>query len=337
MLLPLREMANRALEKADFTSSVHTKQLNKALDWINVRYDRIIRSYPWDNIIRNYTFTLIASQSDYALQRDVDEIIKIFDITNGRDIEEISESEYQKFLAPLLDVTGNETVENPEGYRRTKILSSKELMTTADTVEVVSSNVNDDTPNAIRVCGEVSGVELCENIVLTGTTPATSINSYDSGASLRVSVYTTDGTDKDVVGNITIRESITPANVKAVISPQDFAAQYQWIAFFPEPPTSSLPTVRVTYRRRINRLDNLMDIPIIDCCNELIQGAYSDLLKNDGDPRATQEETKFESMVFELQKRYGTNPNFNTQFKEKKSNIKRRRGFLGTVPYSGVV
>lgn len=336
MILPYREMAKRILEKVDLNATSNTTQLNKVLDWINVRYDRILRIYPWDALIRQYTFALSASITDYALQRDVEEIIKIVDITNGRDLREISEGEYQEYIAPTEQVSGNETVGNPFGYRRSNILTCKELMSTGDTIDVLSSDVNDLTPNAVRICGLVSGVEVCENVTLTGTTAAVSTNTYDADSPLRISVSTTDGTDKSVVGNITVRETTDTSKVKSIIAPQDFSTEYQWISFFPQPPTTSLPTVKVTYRRRINRLVNAMDIPIIDCCNEIMQGAYSDMLRNDGDPRAQSEEAKFEIMVLELMKRYETNPNYVMQFKGPEGRRTANRGFLGNVAYAGV-
>lgn len=335
MILPYREMAKRVLEKVDLNADDNTTQLNKVLDWINVRYDRIIRAYPWDNLIRSYNLTLTASQADYALKRDVDEIISIIDITNGRELSEISEQEYQEFIAHEQQVVGNVTTGDPQGYRRNGIFTCKELMTAADKIQVISSDVNDLTPNAVRVCGEVSGIEVCENIVLSGTTAVDSTNTFDASSPLRISVLTTDGTDKSVAGTITVREKTDTSKVKAIIAPQDFATDYQWISFFPEPPTTSLPTVDITYRRKVNRLTNVADIPIIDCSQELIQGAFSDLLKNDGDPRASSEDAKFEIMVRELIKRYQTNTNYHFRFRQKKKVFDR--GFMGTVPYSGVI
>ena len=81
--------------------------------------------------------------TDYALDRNLDEIIKIVDITNGKDLDEISESEYKEFIAPFEQVTGNITVGDPQGYRRINILSNKELMSTADTVQVLSLSILD--------------------------------------------------------------------------------------------------------------------------------------------------------------------------------------------------
>lgn len=339
MLLTLRQMANRVLEKKDLTAT-NTKQLNKVLDWINIRYDRIVRSFPWTELQRQYNLTVVASQKDYALQRDVDEIIKMVDITNGIDLPEISNAEHAEIIAPLQDVTGSITTGDPQGYYQLRTLTCKQAMSAADTVEIVSSNNNDDSPNAIRVCGEVSGVELCENITLTGTTAATSTNTYDSGSMLKISLGTTDGTDADTAGTITVRESTDTTKVKSIIKPGDNGTEYKWLTMFPTPPaTGTMPTIRVLYRKRPTRLINVMDIPEFDCCNELIQGAFADLLFNDSDPRSQQEEAMFNFMVSALMKKSETKPNYIMQFTPKmdlKKVMGRRTGFLGSVPYSGV-
>lgn len=341
MILPFREMAKRVLEKQDLTAASNTTQLNKVLDWINLRYDRIVRSYPWPEIIRQYNLTLTASTTDYSLQRDVDEIVKLTDVTNGRDLPEITPSEHAEFIAPFQDVTGNITTGSVEGYIRLRTLTTEQAMTIADTIQVLSSNNNDDTPNAVRVCGLVSGIEICENLTLTGTTAVESTNTYDSGAYLRISVATTDGTDKDIVGNITVREKTTTANTKAVISPSDWATEYHWIRVFPQPESSGTqPTIRILYRKRVLPMINVLDVPEFDCSTELIQGAYADLLRNDKDPRSDGEEARFNSMVQELMKKAETEPNYIMRFTPKMNYPTKRQnqiGFMGSVPYSGVV
>jgi len=336
MILTRREIADRALEKVDL-SSENTTQLNKVLDWIDIRYERIIRSHPWSELVRSYDFALINSQIDYSLKRDLDEILKINDITNGCNLPETSASEYSEFIAPYYDVSGNETEgDQPQGYYLLNSLYCKELMTISDTLEIVSSDITDSSPNCIRICGDVNGVKLCENIVLNGTTAVTSTNTYDSGSNLIISSGTIDGAKKSITGVVTVRETLTTANVKSVIANNDFATMYKWIRVFPKPTeTGTMPTLRILYRKTPISFNNVNNIPEIDCSLELIQGAFSDLLKNDGDSSWQVEEQRFGQMVQELIKKDGRRPNYIVQFTPRLDTRKPlRRGFLGNNPYS---
>jgi len=342
MILNFREIADRAMEKTDLVSTLNTTQLNKVLDWINLRYDRIIRAYPWPLFLRTQNVTVIASTNKYVLDEETDEITTIVDITNGRTLNEISGPEYDEFIAPSYDVSSSETKSNyPQGYFQLYGITCKQLMTIADKVQVVSSVAGDATPNAVRVCGQVSGIETCENIIINGTTAVDSTNTFDSGSLLRISVGTTTGVAKTNTGNITVREKTTATNIKAVMNPAMFAASYKWIQIFPLPDTSgTYPTLRVRYRKKVNLMTATTDIPAMDCCTELVQGAYADILWNDGQQSAQVEESRFNAMVEGLIKKEETNPNYVMRFTPRGLNQNtygdNRNGFMGNKAYSGV-
>lgn len=338
MILPLIEMAKRVLEKADLNATDHTIQLNKVKDWINDVYVRISRLYLWPELLRTTTLTLEASTTDYALNSDIDDILKVTDVTNGTNIRELSEDEFREFLAPYQLVTTGKTVSTPIGYRQTKVLSCKQMMSTSDTVRVYSSNANDVAPNAVRISGLVSGVELAESVTLNGTTPVTSTLTYDANTSLNISVSTTDGSDKTILGYISVTETTDASKVKTIIKPNEFASQYQWISVFPTPPASgTLPTWSFLYKKRIQQLQNVMDMPELDCSLELMQGAYVELLKNDNDARYTTEAQIFSNMVQELIRDSSKTENYHFQFRGRNKNNHTWHSFMGSTPYSGVL
>ena len=314
MILTLQEIVRQALERRDLDITKNTTQRDKAYDFANQRYERIYRLYPWTGTIDSETITIVEGQKEYVLDYKAGEVLNVFDFTSGRDIDEHSLRTYIEQIAALQDVVGNVRDGNVGGYRQIRETTSKESMQIDDTVEVISSNNNDLTPNCVRIVGKSSGIQVAENITLTGTTAATSMNTYDSGEYLQITAGTTDGTEKTVSGILSVRESTTPANVKAQIASVDDATWYQWIAVNPTP-KSSPNSVVVYYRKRFRKLVNFNDAPIIDCGNELVQGVYVDLLKNDNQfGQAQAEEVNWKGMIEELYSRTSRKPNLPLKF-----------------------
>ena len=307
MLITFREIQRRVQARIQNTSTSTTNDndlLPKIKDWVNERYDRIYRSFPFPGTTETYDLTLTASQVEYIFDRNVFKVWGIFDKTNGFPIKKDTIQNHILHHAIDLDVTNNILADDPTRWRPVGTFTVKAEIVSAEKVTVVSTSASDISPNVVRVSGLVNGVILGENIVLTGTSSAASTNTYDANQKLKISIGTSDQTRKTVVGKITVTGQ-TSSTVYAQVSPQEFAHEYHWFRVSPTPKASGTqPTWEIWHSLPIEFLVNDNDIPIYDCCDELVQGTFADALREDGlEQEATIAEEKFVSMVKELQEK----------------------------------
>ncbi len=179
--LTFREIKRQVQAKIQNTSDSTTYDndlLPKIKDWINERYARIYRSHYWRDTINDYTLTLTASQAEYAFDRDVYEIISILDQTNGIPVTEDSIQDHVRNYEVNYDTYGVISYDNPARYRITGTHTVKsEIGNTGEQIDIVSSSASDVSPNCVHIKGLVNGIEVEEDITLTGTTTATSTNT----------------------------------------------------------------------------------------------------------------------------------------------------------------
>ncbi len=292
------------LQNTSISISNANDLLPKIKDWAGYRYDRIMRVFPWPHLIRDYDLSVVSGTSDYSLRRDLDKVITISDITNGRVINEETIQSHERFVAPILEVAGNvQTSKQPSLYRFIGSKSVSALLSIADTVQVISTSASDITPKVIHIVGEVSEVQVSEDIVLTGVSSADSANTYDSGSELILSQGTNDGTLSDLAGVVTVREKTTTSNILSVFAPEERAPSFRWIRLSPQP--AAALTARIWYKKKWRRLVDDNDIPEIDCANEIIEGIVADALWEDGQGSEAQiQEQKYSDLVNELWKSY---------------------------------
>lgn len=273
--------------------------LPKVKDWCRTRYDRILRSFPWAELTRNYSLSVTASTRDYALRYDVESIIKIWDATNGKELIAMSVQDYARFVQPVYEVASATMSGQPDNYIEIGQKSVTALLSTSDKVQVLSTSASDISPKVIRITGEVSGYPISESLTLTGTTAVDSTNTFDSGAELTITAGTSDGSLSDLAGVVTVREKTTSSNVLAKLSPEERAPLFSWIRLSPTP--ASALTAQVWYKRKWRPLNNDNDAPIVPCANEIVEGVIADALWEDGQEAAAQaQETKFSNSVMEL-------------------------------------
>lgn len=268
--------------------------ITKSKNWINERYHRIIRGFPFEENLGNQEMTIVASQRAYAMDWEIDKIWAIFDSTNGKVITIRDPQYYVRNRALDLDQTGNVQVGDPTMCYPigTYYVKAETGGTTGEKITVVSTSgtTTDGTSQVVRVRGLVSDAVTYEEIALTGTTAGTSTNTWDDDQKLTLSIGTTDGSIKTVAGIVTVTGA-TSGSVLAKISPYDIATQYRWFEVSPLPKASGTqPTWRIFYSKRLQPMINNNDIPILDCCNEIVQGAYCDALKEDGQDWETEEQ-----------------------------------------------
>lgn len=284
-------------------TSVSTSNANdllpKVKDWCRTRYDRILRSFPWNELNRSYSLSVTAGTRDYALRYDLESIIKMWDTTHGFEITALDIRDHIRFNAINLEVVGNVQTGNPDQYIDIGSKSCSALMSIADKVQVLSTSASDVSPAVIRITGEVSGMPVGENITLTGVTAVDSSNTFDASAELQITAGSSSAVLTDLVGVVTVREKTTPGNIIAKLSPNERSPFYKWIRFSVEP--ASAFTGQIWYKKRWLPLTNDNDAPVIPCANEIVEGVVADALWEDGQENAAQaQEAKFVKSVTEL-------------------------------------
>jgi hypothetical protein len=163
--------AQAAVQNTSTSTSNANDILPKVKDWCRTRYDRIMRSFPWDELNRTYDLSVTASIRDYSLRYDLESIIKIWDTTHGNEVKALDIRDHVRFNAINQEVSGNVQTGNVDSYIDIGSKSCSALMSTADQVQVLSSSASDVTPMVIRITGEVSGIAVSEQLVLTGQLP----------------------------------------------------------------------------------------------------------------------------------------------------------------------
>ena len=303
MILTFKEIQRRVGRRVQNVTTSTTNAndiLPKIKDWINERYERILRLYPWEENLGDTTLTIVASQRAYAMDRGIDKIWAIFDQTNGRIISIKDVQSYVRGYAVDNDQTGNVQTGDPTRCYPIGSYTVKNIThTSAEKVTISSSHASDVTPSVVHIRGLVSGVENYEDIVLNGTGGVDSGLTYDAAQKLQISVGTSDGSVLTLYGTITVIGK-TSTSVLTKVSRYDMATLYRWYEVNPLPKaTGTQPTWRIFYGKRMMPMVADNDIPVIDCSQELIQGAFADAMKEDGEAWQD-EETIFTAMVEEL-------------------------------------
>jgi hypothetical protein len=273
--------------------------LPKVKDWVRTRYDRILRNFPWGELNRSYNLPIISGTRDYSLRYDLEDVIKMWDTTNGKEITALDIRDHVRFNAVSLEVVGNVQTGTADHYIPIGSKSCSALLSVADKVQVLSTSASDVAPCIVRITGEVSGMTVSEDITLTGATAVDSANTYDASSELQIAQGSSSATLTDAVGVITVREKTTATNILAKLSPSDRSPLFKWIRLSLMP--SANATFQVWYKKRWLPLVNDNDAPIIPCANELVEGVVADALWEDGQVTGAQDqEQKFANSVKEL-------------------------------------
>ena len=299
-----RRVQQRILNDSTATSDTINDFIPKCKVWINERYERIVRSKPWEYLNKETELQIVASQEDYAMPRSYDAagFVSAFDATNGIRITYTSAAENNRFSAVSHDVTDSTLTGNPlRFYNIGQHTTKTQTGSAAEKVGVTSTSSSDVSPLVVHIKGLSSSVEIEEDVILTGVTEAQTTNTYDADQKLEISLGTNDGTTPVPVGTITA-DGVTSSNVLTKISKFTLATTYQWIRVSPTPKsTGTQPLWKFWHRRKFEPLTDDNDIPIFDCVNAIIVGTYADALREDGQETvADTSEMRFVALVEEL-------------------------------------
>lgn len=224
--------------------------------YCNDIYFDILKRINWKDINDSYTFSTVAGTSDYALPQNFGKEVYVFNSSTNVELSPITMQELVRDYADGLSSSGD--------IARYLIVNKpvKKQPTSSSTLSIVSSSASDTTQSVYIVGIDSNEVELSEEVVITGTTPVASVNSYTSIRSISKSAITT--------GRITITSNSGAVTV-AVMSPNDKAYSVVSVRLHYTP--TSVVTISMPYIINPYPLVNSYDQPVIDCADVIELGA----------------------------------------------------------------
>lgn len=250
---------NVANEVGDSSSSF----ASKVGVWINNRYEDFINSYPWEELFSVCSVNSTAGVCAVNIPNNFEQIVFVWDATNGTYLTETDEQEVYKYNADTMSTTSKST---PTLYY-TKWDCVKNQASAANAIMAKSSSAS-DTTQTLLVRGIVSDVETYETLSFSGATVVTATNSYSQILALSKSAAT--------VGKVTVYDN-DGTTVIAEIPKENLISRYLRLLFHWCP--SGTSTYHVRGKRRVLPLSQTDDYPAIDCATELEKGATADAWK----------------------------------------------------------
>lgn len=218
---------------------------------INYVYRRIRRMNGAENSEREFSLTTNTSSSKYGMPVYVNEILKITDPTNDRDIKEMTSQQYKT------ELPGNDDTGDPEWYFQIGTFGVEVQPSSTGVLTVESSSALDASSTYVTVFGTNSAdIRISEDVTMNGTTAVPTTNSFKTVE--RIVKSEDDGTSW--VGYVTVKD--VGGNSLAVIPSYMESPTYRWIEFYPKPSVAITYTVQ-TYSET-PELINDNDWPEID-------------------------------------------------------------------------
>jgi hypothetical protein len=233
-------------ETRDTSSSFQTI----AKRYCNDGYEEILRRLIQSNVVeqnRTFSLTTVAGTRSYTAPYDMGEVVYCLDTTNGKEVSVGNENDIYSKYPTAINTTGVPFLIVPRADSNLRV---QPLV--PNTIRIGSDSAS-DTTQSVFLRGISGSAEFYESVGLSGTTTATSVNSYDYLLEAIKSAST--------VGKVTITY-ITDATIASLISPESFFERYKVLEFYYVPAGSYTYTIR--YRRQIKPMSQDNDIPIVD-------------------------------------------------------------------------
>jgi len=213
--------------------------------WAFSRRKEVHHNWSW--LKRKTTFDTVASQEDYLMAREIDNIYLIRQTTSPALLERWPDEKFYKVLPNPTD-TGN-----PRLYREFGVEGVATALAEEDTLDVVSSSAADDGDDdlGVTIRGFVGGYMDSEIYTLDGTSTVSGAKTFQA-RSLFISK------SKNTTGKITITENSGGETI-AVLGPEDRNPIYKMLSLYPIP--SSAITINVHYYTHLRELNSDFDTP----------------------------------------------------------------------------
>jgi hypothetical protein len=207
-------------------SSDPTTDAFRAQVAVNRAVRRIWNHAKWTFRRKTYTFSTVAAQTDYILDKSVGQIYSVLSANQPYKLQPISRFNLDK-LDPQRTLTGD-----PRLVAISDISPVIVQTAAASVISVVSNNVLDITQKVL-VKGVVGGQVFYEQLALNGTTPALTTNSFTSIISITKSDVT--------LGQVIVTAGATTLLVLGAL---EKTAYLRIMTLYPIPTSIILITVR---------------------------------------------------------------------------------------------
>lgn len=277
----MKTQVSRMINKSD------SAFLTKLEDFINQRQNDIVRRWTWPQLITQTTVTSTAGLETVIMPKDMEYIIEIHDRVNDVVLFPSDPSSQTRS-----DVSSIDAQAIPHIYW---LLEDTVLaQPTSSSVMAISSSDATDTTQTVRVWGISSGEETTDQVNLSGTGTASTVNAYTRIDRISKSDVT--------AGVVTITSNGATVTV-STIAQRDFTSRHTKIRLHRVP--NAAIVYNLTYYKRIPRLQFSDDVPVFPIHQALIIGAYAQALEEQRQfSKAQFEWTKYESEIFILMQQF---------------------------------
>ena len=220
--------------------------------FVNLTLGEIWTAAPWGFKRRKQTFATVASQEDYNLDAEVDEIRLLRLRSTPRKLVYIPDHIFYELQADP-EGTGSGT---PWGYRLWEETGFATNLAAADTVYINSSSTADTSTFTVRISGRNSSGEIVtETLTLNGTSNVTSSTTWAASGLMQISK------SARTTGTITCYRT-TGATQLTELAPDETAPRFKRLSLYPIP--SSALTLYLEYDERLRPLFHATDVPQMD-------------------------------------------------------------------------
>ena len=204
----------------------------------------------WSFLKQKENFSTVASTEDYILAREIDHINLVRQTESPTLLHRVTDEDFFKYV-PDPTATGN-----PRFYRIWEVEGVSTKLSSADTIDVLSSSASDagDSALSVSVSGYSSGLWRTNTYQLNGVTPVSGTITFDADSPIIVSKQ------KNTTGVITARKN-TGSTTLVTLSPTERSPRFKVISLYPIP--SSVMTIYIEFHSSIPSLYADSDSPIL--------------------------------------------------------------------------
>ncbi len=251
-----------------------TNYLTKIGVWIQLSHKLLADIYDyWIDLQGIHDFSTADGTEDYPLPNNFDKPFRLFDLTNKKKVNPITEEEYSD---GNISSIANATEGNSENYRLYGTTGSTvAISTSGDTIKVKSSYATEPTAVVVRIEGYIDSSLLIlgyENItipVVASTTYVVGITTFYKITHISKSINTT--------GYITIANSA--GTVLENLASNERVARHKVLKLGLIP--DGVHSMRLLFKKTVIELVNDYDYPFTECDRYLIMDALGWSQKQD--------------------------------------------------------
>ena len=234
----------------NIASTIRDTQIAELLGgYLNLTGTEIHTAYPWTWKRRKTTFATVASQEDYNLDSEVEDIAFIRQLTTPMKLLYVPDADFYKYIPNPEDLSTG----TPRLYRRWEQTGFSTNLAADDTVYVSSSSASDGATFTVRIRGRNSSGEVIEEtLTLNGTTAVTSATTWDAAGLMQISKSGT------TTGTITCYRT-TGATVLSELEPNNLAPRFLRVSLYPIP--NAAVTMYLEYFEQYRYLVHDTDVP----------------------------------------------------------------------------